>query len=494
MKNFSIKILYFYLIVGIIAACVGFSVVFYWYGTIIKRHENHLAEIVFIHKNMIKTLYNEQVKDHNTPMDESFSITMKLIENSFEDTRGYGFSNEFIVAIRENGEFYIIYKIVNGKPSHLKESLGKLGHDNPFVLAFEGERGVIDFKDNQSVRTLTAYDHVDLNDKRLIILSRVPYSEIARPKFAAAVSIALLSLIGLIGGVIVYYYFSIKYIAGVRQANKELQSLTSELEDKVMAETEKRIQHEQLFFEQKKLADMGQMINAIAHQWRQPLNSLGLYVQYIVECVNDDSVTQEMLVEFKRDAVSMIQHMSKTIDDFRSFFNPRTDETEFEVINAVIETVSLVDAQLKSHYIEYVVSCKCAHREFQSCNDIVHPPCEHPSTLVAGYPSEFKQVLMNIIQNAKDALIGNSGQSRLLIDVIADDKNVTVQIEDNGGGIAPDIIGHIYDPYFTTKSEGKGTGIGLYMSKLIIEDHMQGTLHVYNKEGGALFEIVLKKV
>lgn len=111
-----------------------------------------------------------------------------------------------------------------------------------------------------------------------------------------------------------------------------------------------------------------------------------------------------MLNNFNKDTMALIQHMSKTIDDFRSFFNPTTTQTEFEVIKAVIETVSLVDAQLKNHFIDYTVSCKCSHKEFLSCNNLEHPPCEHPMSLVAGYPSEFKQVLMNIIQNAKDAL------------------------------------------------------------------------------------------
>ncbi len=146
------------------------------------------------------------------------------------------------------------------------------------------------------------------------------------------------------------------------------------------------------------------MINAIAHQWRQPLNSLGLYIQYIISSVKDESATEEMLNNFNKDTMALIQHMSKTIDDFRSFFNPTTTQTEFEVIKAVIETVSLVDAQLKNHFIDYTVSCKCSHKEFLSCNNLEHPPCEHPMSLVAGYPSEFKQVLMNIIQNAKDAL------------------------------------------------------------------------------------------
>jgi PAS domain S-box-containing protein len=278
------------------------------------------------------------------------------------------------------------------------------------------------------------------------------------------------------------------------ERTRDLKKLTMELEQKVREETAKRLQHEQLFFEQKKFADMGQMINAIAHQWRQPINALGLYIQYIVESVMEEQVTAERLEEFKADSIGLVQHLSKTIDDFRGFFEPSKNKTEFQVIGAVTETVSLVDAQLKSHFIEYTVSCQCAHKNFLSCNDTSHPPCEHPMTLVAGYPSEFKQVMMNLIQNAKDALEYKSIDKKLAVNIAASDNDITVTVCDNGGGIPDKILGNIFDPYFTTKKEGKGTGIGLYMSKLIIEDHMDGKLTAYNNKEGACFEIRLTKL
>jgi C4-dicarboxylate-specific signal transduction histidine kinase len=115
-------------------------------------------------------------------------------------------------------------------------------------------------------------------------------------------------------------------------------------------------------------------------------------------------------------------------------------------------------------------------------------------TLVAGYPSEFKQVMMNLIQNAKDALEYKSIDKKLAVNIAASDSDITVTVCDNGGGIPEKILGNIFDPYFTTKKEGKGTGIGLYMSRLIIEDHMDGKLTAYNNKEGACFEIKLVKL
>ncbi|MGE4268511.1 MAG: ATP-binding protein [Deferribacterales bacterium] len=276
--------------------------------------------------------------------------------------------------------------------------------------------------------------------------------------------------------------------------SRELQRLTSDLEERVHEETAKRMMQEQLFFEQKKFADMGQMINAIAHQWRQPINSVGLYIQLVYESFKDKSLDEDMLENFKTDSIKLIQHMSKTIDDFRSFFNPRSEETSFEVIKAVIDTVSLVEAQLKNVSIDFAVTCRCRERDFEVCNNLLRPPCELPETLVNGFSSEFRQVLMNLVQNAKDVLFDRQGNKKVTIAVSALDENVTVSISDNGGGVPESIKKKIFDPYFTTKPEGKGTGIGLYMSRLIVEEHMGGKISVYNDEAGAVFVIILPRV
>jgi len=391
-------------------------------------------------------------------------------------------AKELIAYVDVDGKYTAVndaYEILFGVPKHrivgmhLREFHGDIRYNNFFKEAFEA------CLEGEAVKRQIWYELTGQN-KSFFDMSFVPHyvdSEVHGVVIVAnditELENAKLELLG---------------------KTRDLKKLTTELEVKVSQETKKRIQHEQLFFEQKKFSDMGQMINAIAHQWRQPINALGLYIQYIVESTHDKSITPEVIDEFQRDSLRLVQHLSKTIDDFRGFFEPSKNKTEFQVVHAVAETVSLVDAQLKSHFIEYNVSCKCEHTEFLSCNDTEHPPCEYPMTLVAGYPSEFKQVLMNLVQNAKDVLVSKQKDKLLSVDITASDNEVVISVCDNGGGIPDDIMGNIFDPYFTTKPEGKGTGIGLYMSKLIVEDHMKGKLTAFNKDGGACFEIALKKI
>jgi len=622
MSLFSRKVIIFYIIVGTLSALASFGVISYWYESIMSHHIERLSEIVHIHKSNIETIHQQQVKRHNKDMKEALDASLRLLKNSFIDTRQYGFTNDFFIVTKKNGKYDYLYRNINGVPNTAIEPFGKLGEGDPVAIAYDGESGSTTYIASDGRIYLAAYNFINLEHSRVAVVARVPYKEIAGLKVAAIASVAILSLLVFIGGSLAFYYLSrvnlrelnkahkdleifgdimnsarehisyigldrrfvvvnnmyaetfripksklkgmhlkdfhgdiryreeidsrltkcfkgdmvkfqlwideresgkicldVKYVphfeagevvgivvtaSNITELEKakqqlldrtqQLQALALDLEDKVKQETNKRIQHEQLFFEQKKFADMGQMINAIAHQWRQPLNSLGLYIQYVIDSVKDESVTEEILAEFKADTMALIQHMSKTIDDFRGFFNPNTSQTDFEVIKAVIETVSLVDAQLKNHYIEYSVSCKCKHKEFLSCNKLDNPPCAHPMSLVAGYPSEFKQVLMNIVQNAKDALSERASDRKMEIQVEAQDDKVIVRVCDNGGGIEPALMNKIFDPYFTTKSEGKGTGIGLYMSKLIVEDHMGGTLHVANDQDGAVFVIVLRKL
>ena len=278
------------------------------------------------------------------------------------------------------------------------------------------------------------------------------------------------------------------------QAVEALISLTRELEERVKEEMDKRITNERIFFEQKKFADMGQMMNAIAHQWRQPINSIGLYVQLIYESFKDDTIDDDLLENFKEDSMKLVQHMSKTIDDFRSFFDPHTTEKKFEVIKAIVDTVSLVEAQLKNHNIEFTIACRCASNQFEACSSTGAPVCKFPETTVLGFSSEFRQVIMNLVQNAKDALDMKNHDKYIKIAVLSIEDTVNISVSDNGGGIPEPVIDKVFDPYFTTKAEGKGTGIGLYMSKMIIEEHMKGHITAENSEEGAVFSITLPKV
>lgn len=275
----------------------------------------------------------------------------------------------------------------------------------------------------------------------------------------------------------------------------ELNELNADLQRRVREEIELREKQEKAMFEQKKLADMGQMMNAIAHQWRQPLNGLGLFIEYISDKYYSNSLGDADIEEFHSVSSGLIEHLSKTIDDFKDFCKPDSSPVEFEIVREISSILTIIESQLTMHNIKVKLSCECSHK-----NGVVQTGktlnCSHAYTNVLGYPGEFKQAMLNIIYNAVDSMDetiagGLVPCGELEIGIKSDNKQITVICKDNGTGIDESIMENIFDPYFTTKDEGKGTGIGLYMAKLLIEKHMGGYIHASNNENmGACFKMV----
>lgn len=233
----------------------------------------------------------------------------------------------------------------------------------------------------------------------------------------------------------------------------------------------KQKEGEKLLLARSRMADMGEMIGAIAHQWRQPLNTLGLLVQDVPYCFKNRELTSEYVKDFNKNAMEQITFMSKTIDDFRNFFKTDKQIVPFSIVEYVKNTIFLVYDMYRARGIEIVVK-------------------QTASPMVKGFPNEFSQALLNILSNAKDALEESSAKRKKIeVGITEDGSHGIVHICDNGGGIKDSVINRIFEPYFTTKSEGKGTGIGLYMSKIIIEENIKGSLTVKNGEEGAIFTI-----
>lgn len=182
-------------------------------------------------------------------------------------------------------------------------------------------------------------------------------------------------------------------------------------------------------------------------------------------------LNKEYLDDFIRKSTSQISFMSKTIDDFRHFFRVDKEKSVFDITQQIRESVKLVEAQFISRSIAIIYDMK-------------------NSILVSGYPSEFSQVILNIVSNARDVLVEREVKNPIVtISCAVENNEAVISISDNGGGIPDDVIGRVFEPYFTTKSPDKGTGIGLYMSKMIMESHMSGTIDVKNGELGATFTI-----
>ncbi|KJU82472.1 multi-sensor signal transduction histidine kinase [Candidatus Magnetobacterium bavaricum] len=267
----------------------------------------------------------------------------------------------------------------------------------------------------------------------------------------------------------------------IKLKHTELQDLNRRLEHRVAEEILQRQQKEQMLIQQSKMAAMGEMIGAIAHQWRQPLNAVGLIVQDLEDAYEYGEINREYIQRAVTDTMKQIQFMSKTIDDFRNFFRPTKEKEMFNCLSAINSMLSIVSAQLSNNSISVKVTAQ-----------------DENSLFVNGFPNEFKQAVLNVINNSKDAIIDNRkklsqshGKGLITINVFKENNKTVVVITDNGGGVEAGIIDRVFEPYFTTKEQGKGTGIGLYMSKTIIERNMDGRLDVRNVPNGAEFRIEL---
>jgi len=268
----------------------------------------------------------------------------------------------------------------------------------------------------------------------------------------------------------------------VKNKTKELQELNENLEQKIIIETQKVRDKDKQMAQQARSAAMGEMIGNIAHQWRQPLSAINTTASGMQLQMQLGIATNEEISESYSKIMGYVDFLTQTIEDFRGFFREDKEKTVFNIVDTITKTLSVTSASYKDNDIHLIN--KTTGMELISF----------------GMPSELSQVFLNILNNAKDALISNKIEHKYVqISCQKTDNENIVYIHDNAGGIPDHIIEKIFDPYFTTKHQSQGTGIGLYMSKEIVEKHMRGNLSVKNKdidiEGtiytGACFKISL---
>lgn len=262
----------------------------------------------------------------------------------------------------------------------------------------------------------------------------------------------------------------------LKKTEHRLKALNESLAQRVNEETRKSLEKERLLIQQGRNAAMGEMIGNIAHQWRQPLSTLGLVIQNIHSDYLEGGLDGDELEKYVDTAKRAIQRMSCTIDDFRDFFRPSRVKEAFSLHQSIEETIRLLAAMLKNNGIEIAL-------------------VGDPELVAYGHPNEFSQVILNFVVNAKDALVERKViKGRIDIALNAHDGNGTVTIRDNAGGIDEEQLEKIFDPYYTTKPNG--TGIGLHMNRTIIEQHMNGSITCCNlfergKRLGAEFAITI---
>ncbi len=254
---------------------------------------------------------------------------------------------------------------------------------------------------------------------------------------------------------------------------RSLISLNDSLHTEVTSTVEELRKKDELMLHQARMAQMGEMIAMIAHQWRQPLSSISAISTNIqLSIALDEEIKKETLRQELSTIDDRITLLSNTIDNFRNFYNTNNEKREFALSDTIDQAIEVLTPAIKNADVSLTFK-----------NDL--------RSSITSLESEIIQVLMNIIKNAIDTLKEQDIKRQVLIRAYQDSTHVTVIIEDNAGGVSNEIIDKIFDPYFSTKKEKHGMGLGLYMSKLIIQEHCNGTLNVHNSDEGAVFTITL---
>lgn len=254
----------------------------------------------------------------------------------------------------------------------------------------------------------------------------------------------------------------------------ELNKINKQLQKYYDDEVKNSKNRDEVLFNQKKFAAMDEVLKNIAHQWRQPLSQVNSAVLVIDDRMYEkdfkDDIVEEKLLEIE----SLTKYMSKTIDDFKSFFNENKKQESFSIKDLIDKSIYIIKGTLLTYNIEVE---NIVDKKF----------------IYYGYPNELEQVILVILNNAKDVLVSRNIKSpKITVEVLKIKDTYHINIKDNGGGIDEAIMDKIFDPYFTTKYKSQGTGLGLYFSKIIVQDRMNAELSVQNMKEGACFTIVLK--
>ena len=249
----------------------------------------------------------------------------------------------------------------------------------------------------------------------------------------------------------------------VTEKTKELQNLNNYLETKISKEVLQNRKKDIIMFQQARFASLGEMLNNIAHQWRQPLGAITMIIQSFQTKMTLGKLSPEFVDEKVNDALLLASNMSNTLDDFKNFFSPNKIKSEFSIKNCIEHSIELSKYLLIQEHIEVKLTVR-------------------KDVKINSYYNELSHVFLNIISNSKDALCSNVDKNDRIIKIIVNKfkNHLVINIVDNGGGIPKDILPKIFEPYYTTKYKSAGTGIGLYMSKQIIEKHMNGEISCKN--------------
>ncbi len=264
----------------------------------------------------------------------------------------------------------------------------------------------------------------------------------------------------------------------MKKTQEELERLNKNLEIEVAKEVKKNLEKDKMIHQQFKMIAMGEIIGNIAHQWRQPINTLNINLEMLEYDYQDGLIDKEFIQDFVLRNTKIIYDLSKTIDNFKHFYQSPTQKILFTIRDMAEEVLKITTLILSSNFIKLEITGEDA--------------------LINGYPNELKQVFINLINNSKDSLILSMKEKKItegkiILDIQECVDGSMITISDNGRGVDLNIKNKIFEPYSTTKFQSQGTGLGLYMSKMIIEQNMKGKLELLDSQIGAKFMIKLPK-
>jgi len=288
------------------------------------------------------------------------------------------------------------------------------------------------------------------------------------------VSFSELAIYHFFNSVIVFTIFSFFFFRKIEKDSHEFNRLYRKLSDTISHEIEENEAQKKILLQQSRLANMGEMIDSIAHQWRQPLMHINAILMNMERGLQTKENPKEYLEHKMDEVIALTGHMSQTIEDFRSLLRTDKEKTNFDIDKSIQQALELLEGSLKDITVQIKGDKKLSF---------------------FGFHHEFIQVIIILLSNAIDILkIRNIKLKRITIAPSTLNDNLILYIEDSAGGIEKDHMDIIFDPYFTTKDNIGGTGLGLYIAKIIIEQNMSGTLSAKNTKNGARFTINIPNI
>ena len=458
--------------------------------TIILELKNNTIIECYGDKKNLSDLKNKKLQDIFKK--RTYDLLKKLLNKKYDTTVITWDNKEYEVHFKNKILYFHDITQYSNVELQLKQSLNDLSSKKEelqavFDLAANGisilDRNGMFLYANKFFQNMMEYTMEELYKESCISLSAPEYAKPSQTAVQKAIQYGGIEKFKKIcitkSGIHLNASMSLSYL----ESRDEILMITSDItediqyQDKLKKQVEievaKRSEQHEVMCHQSRLAAMGEMIDSIAHQWRQPLNSLGIIIQGLRHISTQKDIDVKFLKEIEVEIMEKVNYMSQTIDDFSMFFRISKQKEKFNVLKSIQDAIRLIDIQLKNNHIVFDINVD-----------------DNLDLNVLGFVNEFRQVVLNMIHNAMMAIVSSNQKSgKIEILIKSNRKNLHIEISDNGGGISKENMPKIFNPYFTTKD--KGSGIGLYMSKVIIENHMDGLLAVKNKKDGAQFTIML---